>query len=92
MSENARIHLCSRHVRCECMRPATYGARQRGGRRRRARTDHPLCARCWRALVDHYRPAPPARRWLPDELLARVLAGAFSPHQAALAAAVTLAA
>jgi hypothetical protein len=42
--------------------------------------------------VDHYRPAPPARRWLPDELLARVLAGAFSPHQAALAAAVTLAA
>jgi hypothetical protein len=42
--------------------------------------------------VDHYRPTPPARRWLPDELLARVLAGAFSPNQATLAEAVTLAA
>jgi hypothetical protein len=69
------------------MRPATYATR----RGRRARTDHPLCARCWRALLDHYRPAPPARHWLPDELLARVLAAASSSHRADLAV-VTLAA
>jgi hypothetical protein len=67
----------SKH-RCACSRRASY----RGmSRRRQARTDHPLCDRCWRALVDRYRKAtPPAHRWLSDELLARVLICAAAAH------------
>ena len=61
---------------CDCQRRASFArssGRGRIGRRRHARDDHPLCDRCWRALLDHYRPVPPARRWLPDELLATLL-------------------
>ena len=75
-------HACaddraSRH-RCACSRRATY----RSGTlsRRHARTDHPLCDRCWRTLVDRYRGrTPPPHRWLTDELLARVLIRAAAP-------------
>lgn len=77
MSANARNDHGSRHL-CSCRRRATFvnhRGRGRVSRQRHARADHPLCSRCWRALLDHYRPAPPARRWLADELLARLLVG-----------------
>jgi hypothetical protein len=78
MSENASSEDRASKHRCACSRRATY----RGlGRRRQARTDHPLCDRCWRALVDRYRKATPsAHRWLSDELLARVLIRAATAH------------
>jgi len=79
MSANARAQdAFSKHL-CDCSRRATYAcsrAARRMRQRRRARTDHPLCDRCWRALANRYRPTPDAPRWLPDELLARMLAGA----------------
>ncbi|HEX9289199.1 MAG TPA: hypothetical protein VF904_06745 [Anaeromyxobacteraceae bacterium] len=74
MSANARAQVVGSKHLCDCSRRATYATRMR--QRRRARTDHPLCERCWRSLADRYRPAPAAPRWLPDELLARVLSGA----------------
>jgi len=81
MSGNAREHGSpSRHL-CSCGRRATYCCTGGQGHRnrRRARVDHPLCSRCWRALRDRYRPSPAAPRWLPDELLSLLARAAPSP-------------
>ncbi|GEJ59396.1 hypothetical protein [Anaeromyxobacter diazotrophicus] len=76
MSASAALRA-SKH-RCSCSRRATYRVRARRGRH--ASTDHPLCQRCWRSLVDRYRVRTPAvHRWLEDELLARVLVRAAAP-------------
>ena len=79
MSANARTQDPATKHLCACSRRATHVCSRGRGQvrhRRRARTDHPLCDRCWRALADRYRPTPSAPRWLPDELLARLLKGA----------------
>ena len=81
MSASAHERGSAKHL-CVCGRRATFCPRGAHGRqgRRRARADHPLCGRCWRALVDRHRPAPFATRWLPDELLSRLLACAAVPE------------